>query len=122
MLGFTAPLSIWGRFEVEFYSSWGPAEPVWISVILVPGPVGSTGDDIQAKILEVVFYRLKKNPDYLLLVFSNLTGLHYRLGICHSLQHWCRILFYPRGGRIRWHTFFSSILRPYVVPWRWWGS
>ena len=51
MLGSTAPSSVWVQFDVGCYSSEGPAEPVCLAVVGSPGPVGTTVNNGQEKLL-----------------------------------------------------------------------
>ena len=100
MLGYTDPSSIWGHFPLGCYSSWVPADPVYLAVLGGKGPVGPTGDDSPKKLLGVIFYWLNKNTGYLLFLCSLLTELHWRLWMCHCLRFLFGLLLCLRLGRI----------------------
>ena len=51
MLGSTDILSIWKRFSLGCYSSWGPAEPFLLAIIGGPVPVMPTEIYVRENIL-----------------------------------------------------------------------
>ena len=75
MLGSTAPLSIWGNFDVGCYSYWVPAESVFLSMIGVTIHVIPTDIDVRENLLGVVFSRPSKNHIYYLFLCSLITGI-----------------------------------------------